>query len=139
MSELPAATQFEMMQTFASWGFPVNDMMRRIATAEEALAFHASVEKRRAKLGYDIDGVVYKVDDLALQRRLGFVSREPRWAIAHKFAAEQATTVLEGDRNPGRPHRRADAGRKAEAGDRRRRRRRECQPAQRGLHRRHRQ
>jgi DNA ligase (NAD+) len=96
ISGLPANTQFEMMQAFAEWGFPVNRLIRRINSAEEAFAFHASVEKQRAKLGYDIDGVVYKVDDLALQRRLGFVSREPRWAIAHKFAAEQATTVLEG-------------------------------------------
>jgi DNA ligase (NAD+) len=95
ISALPAHTQFDMMMLFAAWGFPVNPLIRRVSDADEALAFHAMVEGRRAKLGYDIDGVVYKVDDLALQRRLGFVSREPRWAIAHKFAAEQATTVLE--------------------------------------------
>jgi DNA ligase (NAD+) len=96
MSALPASTQFEVMKAFADWGLPVNALIKRVRTAEEALAFHASVEQKRAKLGYDIDGVVYKVNELALQRRLGFVSREPRWAIAHKFAAEQATTVLEG-------------------------------------------
>jgi DNA ligase (NAD+) len=96
MSAMPATTQFDMLATFREWGFPVNRMIKRIHSGEDALAFHASVERERARLGYDIDGVVYKVDDLTLQRRLGFVSREPRWAIAHKFAAEQATTVLEG-------------------------------------------
>jgi DNA ligase (NAD+) len=95
MSALPGRTQFDMMRLFAEWGFPVNPLIRRVEGADEALAFHAMVEQRRAKLGFDIDGVVYKVDELSLQRRLGFVSREPRWAIAHKFAAEQATTVLE--------------------------------------------
>jgi DNA ligase (NAD+) len=64
-------------------------------TAEELLAHYRKIEAQRATLGYDIDGVVYKVNDLALQQRLGFVSRSPRWAIAHKFSAEQATTVLE--------------------------------------------
>jgi DNA ligase (NAD+) len=96
MSAITAKTQFDMLKTIESWGFPLNSMVRRISGAEQALAFHAEVEATRAKLGYDIDGVVYKVDDLSLQARLGFVSREPRWAIAHKFAAEQATTVLEG-------------------------------------------
>jgi DNA ligase (NAD+) len=95
MSAHPAATQFETMQALGAWGFPVNAMMTRCTSAEEMLAFHRMVETRRASLGYDIDGVVYKVDELQLQRRLGFVSREPRWAVAHKFAAEQATTVLE--------------------------------------------
>jgi DNA ligase (NAD+) len=96
MSRMPADTQFDMIQAIASWGFTVTPNLRRVASVEEALAFHRFIEERRAKLGYDIDGVVYKVDNLALQKRLGFVSREPRWAIAHKFSAEQATTILEG-------------------------------------------
>src|SRR6185436_8164486 len=96
MSKLPADTQFGVLRAIAKWGFPVNPRVTRGKTVEEALAFHRAVEAERASLGYDIDGVVYKVDDLALQRRLGFVSREPRWATAHKFAAEPATTVLEG-------------------------------------------
>jgi DNA ligase (NAD+) len=96
MTKLPADTQFGVLQAIKSWGFPLNPLVVQGRTIEEALAFHRSVEAERAALGYDIDGVVYKVDDLALQRRLGFVSREPRWAIAHKFAAEKATTVLEG-------------------------------------------
>ena len=96
MTKLPADTQFGVLQAIKSWGFPLNPAITRGTTIEDALAFHRAVEAERASLGYDIDGVVYKVDDLALQRRLGFVSREPRWAIAHKFAAEKATTVLEG-------------------------------------------
>jgi DNA ligase (NAD+) len=96
MSALPANTQSGMMRAIKGWGFPVNPKTERCGSAEELLAFHHDVEAARASLGYDIDGVVYKVDDLALQVRLGFVSREPRWAIAHKFAAEQATTIVDG-------------------------------------------
>jgi DNA ligase (NAD+) len=96
ISKLPADTQLGVLQAFRKWGFPVNPRVTQGKSVEEALAFHRLVEGERASLGYDIDGVVYKVDDLALQKRLGFVSREPRWAIAHKFAAEKATTVLEG-------------------------------------------
>ncbi|MBV8801146.1 MAG: NAD-dependent DNA ligase LigA, partial [Alphaproteobacteria bacterium] len=92
---LPAGTQWEMLKTFRDWGFRVNQRIRRCYTTEELLAFYRDIENVRADLDYDIDGVVYKVDDLALQERLGFVSRSPRWAIAHKFAAEQAETVLE--------------------------------------------
>jgi DNA ligase (NAD+) len=95
MSAMPADTQFGMIEAMAAWGFPVNTRIERCRTVEELTAFHRDIEEKRAALGYDIDGVVYKVDDLKLQERLGFVSREPRWAIAHKFAAEQATTVLE--------------------------------------------
>ncbi len=96
MSKLPADTQSGVLKAIGKWGFPVNRMVTTGITVEDALDFHRAVEAERSSLGYDIDGVVYKVDDLALQRRLGFVSREPRWAIAHKFAAERATTVLEG-------------------------------------------
>ena len=96
MSAMPADTQFGMVGEIGAWGFPTNARMRRCRTVEELVAFHRETEAVRASLGYDIDGVVYKVDRLDLQERLGFVSREPRWAVAHKFAAEKATTVLEG-------------------------------------------
>ena len=93
-SGLPADTQWGMLETFRKWGFRVNPLIRRCRTTEELLAFYRDIEVKRASLGYDIDGVVYKVDRLDLQERLGFVSRSPRWAIAHKFAAEQADTIL---------------------------------------------
>jgi len=93
-SRLPAATQWDMLQAFKTYGFRVNPQIRRCRTTEELLAFYREMESRRAALGYDIDGVVYKVDRLDLQERLAFVSRSPRWAIAHKFAAEQADTIL---------------------------------------------
>jgi DNA ligase (NAD+) len=90
-----AATQWEALARLRALGFPVNGEARRCESLEAALAAHAELEARRAGLGYDLDGVVYKVDDLALQRRLGERSATPRWAIAHKFSAETATTVLE--------------------------------------------
>jgi DNA ligase (NAD+) len=95
MDRLPAATQYEVVHAFEQWGFKTNPHMRRCLSVEEMLAHYHSIEEERASLGYDIDGVVYKVDDLALQERLGFVSRAPRWALAHKFPAQQAFTVLE--------------------------------------------
>ena len=93
---LPRETQSGMVDWFKALGFPVNPLTIVCDSAEALLAHYRMIEQRRASLGYDIDGVVYKVDSLALQDRLGFVSRSPRWAIAHKFAAEKATTVLEG-------------------------------------------
>src|SRR6202034_60028 len=77
------------------YGFIVNPLVKRCETLEEILKFYRDIETKRARLGYDIDGVVYKVDRLDLQERLGFVSRSPRWATAHKFPAEQAETVLQ--------------------------------------------
>ncbi|GBD49051.1 NAD-dependent DNA ligase LigA [Methylopila sp. Yamaguchi] len=94
-SAVPAETQKGMVDNIRRWGFVTNDLMEVLGTAEELIAHYHAIEEQRARLGYDIDGVVYKVDSLALQRRLGFVSRSPRWAIAHKFPAERATTVLE--------------------------------------------
>ncbi len=84
-----------MVARFGRWGLPVNPRMTRCDSAEALIAAYRAIEADRANLGYDIDGVVYKVDRLDLQQRLGFVSRSPRWAIAHKFPAEQATTLLE--------------------------------------------
>jgi DNA ligase (NAD+) len=95
VSDMPAGTQWEMLKFFGTAGFRVNPLTRRCQSIEEMLKFYRGVEEKRARLGYDIDGVVYKVDDLELQNRLGFVSRSPRWAIAHKFPAEQAETVLQ--------------------------------------------
>ena len=94
-SKLPAETQAGVVAAFNHWGLPVNPLMRIATKTEALLAFYHDIESKRASLGYDIDGVVYKVNRLDYQERLGFVSRSPRWAIAHKFAAEQATTVLE--------------------------------------------
>jgi DNA ligase (NAD+) len=95
ISELPAKTQSGMLEKFESYGFVINLLVRRCETLQEILKFYRDIETKRARLGYDIDGVVYKVDRLDLQARLGFVSRSPRWATAHKFPAEQAETVLE--------------------------------------------
>ena len=94
-SAVPAETQSGMVANLGRWGFAINPLMRVFDTVEGLLDHYRAIEAERSKLGYDIDGVVYKVDRLDLQRRLGFVSRSPRWAIAHKFPAEQATTVLE--------------------------------------------
>ncbi len=89
-----ADSQMTAMNRLASLGFQTNPLTRLCDSAEDLLAHYASIEVQRASLGYDIDGVVYKVDDLALQRRLGFRSTTPRWAIAHKFPAELAWTRL---------------------------------------------
>jgi DNA ligase (NAD+) len=94
MSEVPDGTQSGMVKRFEDWGFQINPLMKRCETVEELLGVYHGIEENRAQLDYDIDGVVYKVDRLDLQERLGFVSRSPRWAIAHKFPAEQAFTVL---------------------------------------------
>ncbi|MDS1135711.1 NAD-dependent DNA ligase LigA [Nitratireductor indicus] len=96
VSQLPADTQTGMVEAFERYGFRVNPLMARSESAEGLLNQYRKIEEERARLAYDIDGVVYKVDDLALQERLGFVSRSPRWAIAHKFPAEKATTILRG-------------------------------------------
>ncbi len=90
-----ATTQMEAMEAFRRFGLPVNPLTRLWRSAEEMLAHYRAIEARRATLGYDIDGVVYKVNDLALQERLGFVSRSPRWAAAHKFPAQRATTIVD--------------------------------------------
>jgi DNA ligase (NAD+) len=94
-SGMPAVTQFEMVKWLGKAGFVINQRMTLCRDVEALLKYYREIETERAALPYDIDGVVYKVDRLDWQRRLGFVSRSPRWAIAHKFAAEQATTVLE--------------------------------------------
>jgi DNA ligase (NAD+) len=93
-SEPLADTQFDAVQRLGDWGFPVNPLMERCSSLEAMLAHYRAIEAQRADLPYDIDGVVYKVDRLDLQERLGFRSRSPRWATAHKFPAEKATTVL---------------------------------------------
>lgn len=95
LSEPLAETQFDSVQRLAQLGFPLAGITRA-KNAEELLALYNDILTGRQKLAYEIDGVVYKVDSLALQQRLGFVSRSPRWAIAHKFAAEQQQTTLDG-------------------------------------------
>ncbi|MCC5995244.1 MAG: NAD-dependent DNA ligase LigA [Oceanicaulis sp.] len=94
VSEALAETQFRALARLSGLGFPVNPDLALCADVEAMLAHYRDLDARRAGLGYDIDGVVYKVDRLDWQARLGFVARAPRWAIAHKFSAEQAMTVL---------------------------------------------
>jgi DNA ligase (NAD+) len=89
-----AATQWQARERLAAFGFTLNEPSERVETLDALLAYYARIEAARPYLPFDIDGVVYKVDDLSLQERLGFVSRAPRWAIAHKFAAEKARTIL---------------------------------------------
>jgi len=97
------ATHFEMLQNLKSWGFPVSELVKQGQGASELVAYYNAIGTQRDSLGFDIDGVVYKVDSLALQRQLGFVTREPRWAVAHKFPAqEMLTTVLAIDVQVGR-------------------------------------
>ncbi|MBW8285170.1 MAG: NAD-dependent DNA ligase LigA, partial [Rhizobium sp.] len=95
MSDMPADTQMGMVEKFRDWGFPVNPLMKRLTSTAEVLDHYRQIGLKRADLDYDIDGVVYKVDRLDLQERLGFRSRSPRWATAHKFPAEQAFTTVE--------------------------------------------
>jgi DNA ligase (NAD+) len=94
ISDIPADTQSEMLAWFKTRGFVINPLTRICSGVDELVAFHRDMEAQRATLGYDIDGVVYKVDRLDWQERLGFVSRNPRWAVAHKFPAEKATTLV---------------------------------------------
>jgi len=94
MSAMPANTQFGMIEYFAAAGLKTNPLTKLCDTLDALLATYRDIEMRRATLGYDIDGVVYKLDRLDWQERLGFVSRSPRWALAHKFPAEEATTIV---------------------------------------------
>lgn len=95
VSALPADTQAGVMGQFEKWGFTVNPLLKVCRNMDEAISFYREIEQKRSALDYDIDGIVFKVNRLDWQGRLGFVSRSPRWAIAHKFPAEQATTVIE--------------------------------------------
>lgn len=96
-------THYELLQSLKRWGFPVAEQTRCVQGAEGLIAFHAQIAAERDALPYDIDGVVYKVNSLALQAQLGFVTREPRWAVAHKYPAqEEMTKVLDIDVQVGR-------------------------------------
>ncbi len=90
------ATHYELLQALKQWGFPVAEQVQTALGASELVAFHQRVGATRDQLPYDIDGVVYKVNSLQLQRQLGFKTREPRWAVAHKYPAQEMTTRIEG-------------------------------------------
>ena len=89
-------THYALLQQLKKWGFPVAPQVQIAHGASELVAFHQMMGEARASLPYEIDGVVYKVNSLALQRRLGFVTREPRWAVAHKYPAQEMPTLMEG-------------------------------------------
>ena len=125
-------SQRDLAGSCAQWGFKICPQSRVVRGVDGCLDYYREMGAARATLPYQIDGVVYKVDDLELQRQLGFVSRAPRWAIAHKFPAEEALTTRARHRISGGPHRRADAGGAARTGVRRRRHRQQRDPAQHG-------
>jgi DNA ligase (NAD+) len=117
VSEIPGDTQFDVMRAIAAWGIPVDPRFVRAESTEAALIQYRAIESARADLPFDIDGVVYKVDRLDWQARLGFQSRSPRWAIAHKFPAERAETTLEAiDIQVGRTGKLTPVGRLAPVG-----------------------
>ena len=89
------ATHFEMLTALKRWGFPVSDLVSLAQGASELVAYHGRIGALRDQLGFDIDGVVYKVNSLLVQRQLGFVTREPRWAVAHKYPAQEQLTTVE--------------------------------------------
>ncbi len=93
-SAVPGRTHWEMLERLAAWGLPTNPRAKLCADIDEALAYYERIAEERSRIPYDIDGVVYKIDRLDLQEALGFVSRRPRWAVAHKFPAEQVETRL---------------------------------------------
>ncbi|HST35476.1 MAG TPA: NAD-dependent DNA ligase LigA [Allosphingosinicella sp.] len=95
VSALPAETQFDVMRAIKSWGVPIAEDLKRVTDVAALIAHYRAIEAKRADLPFDIDGVVYKIDRLDWQERLGFVSKAPRWALAHKFPAEKAETMLE--------------------------------------------
>ncbi len=94
VSQVPATSHWDMLEHLKGWGFATNPLAERCPDVEEALAQYRQIVEQRAALDYDLDGVVYKVDRLDWQDRLGVAGRAPRWAVAHKFPAEQATTVI---------------------------------------------
>ncbi|WP_100261138.1 NAD-dependent DNA ligase LigA [Qipengyuania seohaensis] len=94
-SEVPGDTQSEVVDTLREWGFPISPLFTRVESLDGLLSHYAAIGKARPDLPYEIDGVVYKVDRLDYQQRLGFVAKAPRWALAHKFPAERAETTLE--------------------------------------------
>ena len=126
------APQARCCRRCARWGFKICPQSRVVESIEGCLEYYREMGAARAKLPYQIDGVVYKVDDLELQRQLGFVSRAPRWAIAHKFPAEEALTTVRDIEFQVGPHGRTDAGGAARAGVRRRRHRQQRDLAQHG-------
>ena len=121
MSEMPAETQSGMLKWFKTAGFQTNPLWKTCTSVEELLAFHHDIGLKRATLDYDIDGVVYKVDRLDWQERLGFVSRSAALGDRAQVRGRARHDHRPRHRDPGRPHRRADAGRQARAGHGRRR------------------
>ena len=94
-SQVPGETQYDMVAVLRQWGFPISPLFTRVDSVEELIAHYETIGRARPDLAYEIDGVVYKVDRLDYQQRLGFVAKAPRWALAHKFPAERAETTLE--------------------------------------------
>ncbi len=122
VDRLPADTQWGFYQALSAWGFPVNPLMRLTGGIEEMLETYRQIEERRAGLGYDIDGVVYKINRFDLQQRLGFRTRSPRWAAGPQISRREGDHHPARHRYPSGPHRRADARRQARSRHRGRRR-----------------